>query len=65
MDFGHEPKLPLFIRAIVGSWCENSASISASVMDFVVEDMVEPRGYFFSSNRTKRDRISQIGKTTF
>lgn len=54
MDFGHDPKLPLLIRAMVRSWCENSAAISVSVMGFGVvvgpfswrrlpEDMAEVR----------------------
>lgn len=38
MDFGHDPKLPLLIRAMVRSWCENSAAISVSVMAFAVVD---------------------------
>lgn len=29
---GQQPKLPLFMRAIAGSWCENSAIISEGVM---------------------------------
>lgn len=38
MDFGHDPKLPLLIRDMVRSWCENSAAISVSVIGFAVVD---------------------------
>lgn len=52
MDFGHEPKLPLLIRATVRSWCENSAAISVAVMGFVVVD-VGP----FSRRRLTEDMV--------
>lgn len=43
MEEGQDPKLPLLMRAMEGSWCENSSWISEGVMkeEEQVRDIIE------------------------